>query len=215
MNRILLITRPRYDETTHYLFSWSQEVIELARKKGIQVLDLAKKRANKKEFTSIVSKKQPSFIFFNGHGKADAIYGHDNETLVRVGENENLLKSKVIYALACKSAKKLGAQSIKTGTISYLGYTDDFVFLYTLEKISKPLTDSLAALFLGPSNQLVRSLLKGHPANDSLKRSRDAFIKNIQGLLTSESSPYDYALPYLIWDVKHLVCLGNKKISFC
>lgn len=214
MSRILLITRPKHDETTHYLFSWNQKTIELARKKSIQVLDLAKKRANKKEFTSIISKKQPSFVFFNGHGSADCITGHDNEVLVKVGKNEKLLKSKIVYALSCKSAKKLGPQSIKTGAITFLGYTDDFVFLYTSEKISKPLTDDLAALFLEPSNQLMRSLLKGHSTGNSLKRSRDLFIKNIQGLLTSESSPYGYALPYLIWNVKHLVCLGDKEAFF-
>ena len=99
-------------------------------------------------------------------------------------------------------------------TITKTKTTDDFVFLYTSEKISKPLTDDLAALFLKPSNQLVKSLLKGHSTSDSLKRSKNLFIKNIQGLLTSESSLYDYALPYLIWNVKHLVCLGDKEASF-
>lgn len=214
MNRVFLITRPKYDETTHYLFNWSQEIIELAKKKNIQVLDLAKKRANKKEFTSIVSKKRPSFIFFNGHGDAACINGHDNEVLVKVGKNEKLLKSKIIYALSCKSAKKLGPQSIKIGATTYLGYDDDFVLVYDLGKISKPLSDDLVALFLRPSNQLVRSLLKGHSTEDSYKRSKDLFIRNIQGLLTSEPSPYDYTLPYLMWDVGHLVCLGNKSASF-
>ncbi|KPJ56299.1 hypothetical protein AMJ49_05230 [Parcubacteria bacterium DG_74_2] len=214
MSRILLITRPKYDETTHYLFNWSQEIIELARKKSIQVLDLAKKRANRKELTSIISKKQPSFIFFNGHGSDDSISGEDGNVLIKIGKNEKLLKSKIIYALSCKSARKLGPQSIKTGAVAYLGYSDDFVFLYTPEKLSKPLNDELAALFLKPSNQLVRSLLKENSINDSFNRAKALFIKNIQGLLTSESSPYNYALPYLMWDLRHLTCLGDNESSF-
>lgn len=214
MRGVFLITRPKYDETTHYLFYWSQEIIELAKKKSIQVLDLAKERANKKEFVSIVTKKQPLFIFFNGHGNADRVNGHENKVLVKVGENEGVLKSKIVYALSCKSAKKLGPQSIKIGAIAYLGYDDDFVFVYNLGKISKPLNDNLAALFLRPSNQLVKSLLKGHSIEDSYKRSRDLFIGNIQELLTSKPSPYDYAIPYLMWDLGHLVCLGNKSASF-
>ena len=68
MSEILLITRPKYDDTTHYLFNWAKKVIELAHKKGIEVLDLKKERANKKELTSIISKKHPYLIFFNGHG---------------------------------------------------------------------------------------------------------------------------------------------------
>lgn len=214
MDRIFLITRPRYDETTYYLFSWSQEIIDLAKKKGIQVLDLAKQRANKKELTGIISKKQPSFIFFNGHGDTDYISGQDNEVLVKVGANEKLLISKIIYALSCKSARELGPRSIKIGAVAYLGYNDDFIFMYNSEKISRPLSDNLAALFLKPSNQLVRSLLKGHSAEGSYKRSKDLFIRNIQELLTSEASPYGYTLPYLMWDVEHLVCLGDRNASF-
>jgi len=40
MNRILLITRPDHDVTTRYLSAWSKEIIELADKKNIQVMDL-------------------------------------------------------------------------------------------------------------------------------------------------------------------------------
>ncbi len=46
MNRILLITRPKHDVTVRYLFYWSKEIIELANKKGIKVLNLEQGRAN-------------------------------------------------------------------------------------------------------------------------------------------------------------------------
>lgn len=216
MNRIFLVTRPKYDDTTHYLFNWSKAVIDLARKKGLQVLDLERSRANKKEFTSIVAKKQPFFIFFNGHGRSDCIYGQDNEVLVKIGENEEILKSKIVYALSCKSAKGLGLESIKAGTVTYLGYDEDFIFVYDLEKVSRPLEDKTAVLFLEPSNQLVNSLLKGHTAKESHKCSKYSFAKNIQKLLTSESPPYNYLIPYLLWDMRHQVCLGdeNAKLSY-
>ena len=70
MNKIFLITRPKHDEATHYLFYWSKKVIELAKRKGIQVLDLQKGRANEKELTSVIKKKEPHFIFLNGHGSS-------------------------------------------------------------------------------------------------------------------------------------------------
>jgi len=214
MNKIFLVIRPKHDDTTHYLFNWSKNPIGLAKKKGIQVLDLKKSRANKKEFTSIVAKKQPFFIFFNGHGGSDCIGGQNNEVLVKVGENEQVLKSKIIYALSCKSAKKLGPKSINIGTVAYLGYDDDFIFVYDPEKVSRPLEDEMAALFLGPSNQVTNSILKGHSTKEAHDRSRNSFTKNIQKLLISESSSYNYVIPYLLWDMKHQVCLGDEDATF-
>ena len=57
MSKVFLITRPKYDITTHYLFYWSDKVLKSTAKKNIQVLDLQKKRANKKELVSIIKKK--------------------------------------------------------------------------------------------------------------------------------------------------------------
>lgn len=62
MNKIFLITRPKHDPITHYLFYWSTKVIKLAKEKGIQVLDLQRERANKKELTSII--KSNTYIKF-------------------------------------------------------------------------------------------------------------------------------------------------------
>lgn len=213
MNKIFLIIRPRHDETTHYLFHWARRVIQLAKKKGIQVLDLKEERANKEELSSIISKKQPSFIFFNGHGDSDCIRGHDDKILVKAGENEGLLKSKIVYALSCKSGKKLGPKSIETGAFTYMGYDEDFIFIYDQGKVSRPLSDNMANLFLKPSNQLVISLLKGHTAGESYIRSRASFMANIQKLLSSES-PFSFTIPYLFWDMRHQVCLGDRESRF-
>ena len=214
MNRIFLITRPKYDETTHYLFYWSEKAIELAKRKGIQVLDLQKERANEKELTSIVKKKEPYFIFLNGHGSSNSITGHNSEVLIKTGNNEKLLKSKIVYALSCQSGKRLGPKSVKNGTVAYIGYNDYFVFVFDQEKISKPLDDSIAKLFLEPSNQIAIGILKGNKIKEAYRKSQRLFAKNIQKLLTSESSPDSVYIKYLLWDMRHQVCLGDKEAVF-
>jgi len=209
MSKILLITRPKHDATLHYLFNWVKEIIELANKKGIKILDLKQKRANKKELTSIMPKKQLCFVFLNGHGDVDRVNGYNDETLIKVGENEKLLESKIVYALSCKSGKRLGPESIKKGAESYIGYDDDFIFFFDPEKMNRPLEDNVAKLFLYPSNHVARCLLKGHTTEDSCQRSKDLFLANIQKLLSSKSTPE--MVPYLLWDMRHQVCLGNKE----
>lgn len=210
MNGTLLVTRPKYDDTTYYLFYWAGEIIKLAKQKGIKTLDLGRERAIKDELESMVAKMQPSFIFFNGHGNVDCITGCDNKILVRVGDNEKILEAKSVYALSCSSAKELGPASIDAGARAYLGYDNVFIFSYEINKISNPLNDKTAELFLGPSNQLVISILKGHTAGESYDKSQECFLQNIQKIAASQTSDLGL-IPYLLWNKMHQVCLGDKK----
>lgn len=210
MSKEILITRPNYDYTTRYISAWAKKVIEFAKSKGYTVLDLKEKRAIKKEFESMISKRNPSGIMLNGHGSESAIAGHDGELLVEAGNNERFLSGKIVYALSCRSARKLGQASIVTGTRAYLGYTEDFIFMYSNEKRTHPMEDKTVALFLEPSNQVVISLLKGWDALTAHKNSRKAFARTMQKLLTSQTRLEDSAtLRYLYWDMTHQVCLGD------
>lgn len=112
MSFTYLITRPNYDDTTHYLFNWSEETIKLAEGQGAKVLDLQGEKANREEFESRMKKFSPKLVMINGHGDADLVTGHKNQMLIKAGVNEELLKSKIVYALSCKSAQVLGPKSV-------------------------------------------------------------------------------------------------------
>ena len=210
----MLITRPNHDITTDYLFFWSEELIKQAQKIGLKVVDLSKKRANRKEFISVLKKVKMKFIFLNGHGDESSVTGYDNEPLIQTNNNEDLLYAKVVYARSCKSAKLLGTKSIVKGCIAYLGYDDDFVFMIESDKISRPLEDKTAKLFLDPSNYLVLSLFKGHTVSEANFRSREQFRNNILKLMISSASKDDKDLiPFLVRDYLHQVCLGDQKAT--
>jgi hypothetical protein len=51
----------------------------------------------------------------------------------------------------------------------------DFIFCHDLDKISRPLEDKTAKLFLEPSNQVAISLLKGNTSGRSSERSKIFF----------------------------------------
>lgn len=87
----MLITRPNHDMTTNYLYYWSQKLIDFATRRSIWVVDLAKKRANAKEFASVVKKVRPPLIVINGHGNSSMVTGYDDEPLVIAGKNDGLL----------------------------------------------------------------------------------------------------------------------------
>ena len=206
-----LLTRPEHDTTTYYLSHWCKEVISLAESKNIKVLDLNKEKANKKEFESKINTFCPKLIVLNGHGNDDVVTGHKNEPLIKVNSNDILLKNKIVYAISCRSAKSLGIEAIRKGALSYTGYDDDFIFVYESNKISKPLTDNTAKLFLEPSQLFVKSLLKNNSVEESLERAKEEMKNNLKKSF-SEEEPSNSK--YLWWNLKHMVSHGDPKSIF-
>lgn len=209
----ILVTQPTSDYTTRYISAWANFVVDLAKKRRIDAVCLRSKRANRKEFQSVVMKTKPRFLFLNGHGNKRAVAGQDNEILVEVNNEKGILKEKIVYALACSSAKILGRKSVKDGTDAYLGYDEDFIFFYDEKCRTNPINDLTAKLFLDPSNAIPISLLKGHPAGRAYKNSQNMYKKTAAQLLGSQSSEDRTYLKYLIWNMAHQVCLGNKKAA--
>ena len=101
----LLITRPLYEHTTHYLHFWSKKIIDFAKSRGNKVLDLSEDKVNRKNFENILRKMKPKLVLLNGHGEKDIIYGQDDKELIIAGENEDLLENKIVYVVACDKSK--------------------------------------------------------------------------------------------------------------
>lgn len=206
----IIITRPQHDVTTKYLSSWAGEVIDLAKKKGVEVYDLAKEKANKSEFEGRVRKLKPEAIFLNGHGNVDCVTGHDNNDLVNTKGNYHILKGRVTYALSCSSGKGLGVKVVKNGNATYIGYSDKFIFALDNKYLSKPLRDPNAKPFMEASNQVMVSLLKGNTAKDASERSKKTFHDHYTRLLSSNADPDSLQIAqFLWWDMRNQVCLGD------
>jgi len=214
MNKTIFITEPNHDYTTRYISTWAECVVAFAESKNDYVVSLKNTRANKKTFVSVLNKINPSFIFLNGHGNDRLISGHNNEPIVELSDKSNILEDKIVYALSCQSAKKLGPHCVKNGTKTYLGYTEDFIFTYDKTKRTRPSGDKIAALFLDSSNKIPLSLLKNKTTGEAYDSSQRAFRKTVRSLLTSESALEQSAtLRYLVWDMNHQVCLGDTNVK--
>lgn len=210
MSKSLLITRPQYDDTTWYLSQWSEKIIHFAKKKQIPVIDLNRQRATRRELESVLAKREPNFVMLNGHGGDDCVAGENGE-IIADRHNASLFKGKIIYSRSCRSAKRLGKESIKRGCFVYIGYKEDFIFMYDPARTNRSLEDKTAKLFLEPSNSVSVYLLKSHCAGEAHQKSRQFFLKNIEKILTEGPSSENYpAIRFLYWDSIHQVCLGNQ-----
>lgn len=111
MAQYLLITRPEHDYATRYLSAWAERFFGVAKDKGYSVIDLYRRRANRKEVESILYKRNPNFVIINGHGSDNAVSGHENELLLIAKDNSSLLEGKITYAISCRSARELGKEA--------------------------------------------------------------------------------------------------------
>ena len=202
----ILITRPRYETATQYLYHWSALLVQAAKNGRNKVFDLEKGKACRKNVGSYLKKRTPSVVIFNGHGNSRSIAGQDGEGLIIANQNTHLLKGCVVYVRACSAGKVLGLEIIETGGKSFIGYTEPFLF-YSNEKefFNKPLQDDYARPFFEASNQVGLSLIKGKTAKEADEDSKKVYRNIISRLLTSDASN-SFIVPDLLWNMHNQVC---------
>lgn len=212
--RYVLITRPKFDDTTTYLFSWGSEIIECLQNTSFNLIDLKEDKANRKSVESALLKKNPNLVIFNGHGTPSTIHGQDNEILID-SKNKHLLKSKIIYSISCSSAKTLGVEVAKEDSTTFVGYENEFIFLVDTNKSCTPEKDNIAKLFMDSSNQFSISLLKGKTTGEAYEDTKKKYNDWIIHYSANESLPEASSIiSCLIWNRENLVLLNseNKKL---
>ncbi len=206
-NDVLLITRPKYDIVTKYFFAWSEEILNMAKQKGMTVCDLRERKATRRSFDSYAAKLRPSVICLNGHGNADMIAGQDDEPLV---DASSALPGAMVYARSCDAGERLGPELIGRGTRAFIGYRRKFMFGYLTDFLTRPKEDPIAALFMEPSNLAVSTLIKDHSADEAHRRSREAMFRNYRKMICSTASFEErYASRWLWGNIRHQVLHGD------
>lgn len=206
----MAITRPNHDAITNYFFYWSQSIIREADHKKFKVLDLRAQKANQKDLESYLRKQNPPLVCFNGHGSSAIIAGQNDEPLIILGENEGLLSKRIVYVRACDAARSLGPNCVKNGTTTFIGYKRKFFLGYSPIKVTRPLTDDVAKLFMDPSNLMPISLIKGNTAEQSYWKSQEAMGRNVRFMLSSKAKQEQRdAVPYLLANKINQVALGD------
>lgn len=214
MNKPILITSPRYDDGTEYLSAYASEIIK-EFDEDFSIKNFEKTEANKINVESYIKSKNPKFLFLNGHGNQSEIYGHKEEVILSLN-NIILLKDRITYARACFSANILGQKAVKGNSGCFIGYIYPFSFWMSGERSATPLKDKSASLFLIPSNELVRSLLKGCSAQKANETSKDMMISNMRKLLVMEqkNEPGATGMLQILWgNYEGQVVLGNQEAS--
>jgi hypothetical protein len=213
MSRIIVVTNPSYDIATSYLDSWFQPLFDLIRSKiDIEIHELKKEKVTRVEFENMLSNKNPRLVVLNGHGSHNSISGFNDDILVKTDLNIEILKDKIIHSVSCDSGKTLGPESIKTGSISFIGYKEEFKFVHQRDKRTQEeqLGDYVASLFLKPAYRVVEVLINGGTAEEAYAESQKMYLNNLRDVITSKN-PNSMITSRLYHNLTHQVSLGNQQ----
>lgn len=219
MLRIILITNPadHNDAPIQYLDAWSELITEAVKKqKDTMIFELKGEQASKQKLTEVIQKEKPQLVIFNGHGNDSSIAGFRQGVLIRCGDNELLLRGKIIHSMSCNSGKELGPKCIQFGTLSYIGYSKEFKLTH-LNKQTKEerLNDPVAGFFLKPAFVAILALIQGVTTEEAYKESQKIYKKNLRKLMSSSSTEYNTVVASRLYhNLKYQVCLGNLSANF-
>ena len=199
----ILITNPETDAFTRYLLFWTNKMISEIKHNNT-IYHLKNKNANPIKFSGILSKKDVNVVLLNGHGSDDCVMGENGIILDQ--QNVSLLKGKIVHAMSCSSAKNLGDLAVNSGARAYVGYDEPFLASRLDDKISNPLKDKTAALFLAPAFIAQKALANGKTPDEAVQLARNEYNRSILKALTSPiQSDDDQFVGLLLWDRNHLV----------
>jgi hypothetical protein len=128
MNLFLVAPQLEDDRATKITVKWASQLNEaIGKLDNIAVTTFLGKHAIRVKVEAALKKdegKKGIFAFID-HGKKDKLLGSDDKALIDTG-NIGLLKNKLVYAIACKSASILGRKALKNKAAGYIGFTDSF-----------------------------------------------------------------------------------------
>lgn len=199
----ILVTSPESDNITRYLRVWTKQMLQKAHHQH-RIFHLDKKKVTNKHFCGLLKKKSIDVVCINGHGADDRVVGYKQETLLNV-ENADLLSGTTAHVLACNTAKTLGPAAMAAGAKGYIGYDERFIMLSRPTKISQPLQDDVARLFLDPAFTAPKALLDGKTCQEAVVLTQNAYRRSIKTALNSDiQSDKDRCVGFLLWNLKHL-----------
>jgi len=124
---------PRFDEATEYSYKWYRRLKNKIKDK-VELRDLTEAKATRQNFEAEIKAFNPDCLVFYDHGTENCLVQQGGQGCILDTKNVKLVSHKVVYTMACLSAKKLGVEAWKRGAV-YVGYIEVFAFTTYDEKL--------------------------------------------------------------------------------
>lgn len=208
----MIIIRSNHDLQTSYLYSYTLPIIKIANTKYKTII-LENQDISEINLRKRIKTNKPSFIFFNGHGSASALYDIKNKVFVDE-KSADVFKGTITFARACDSLKTLGKEAVKKGCLAFVGYKNKFFIARHHTKTCTPESDPVAKPVLECSNLVMVELLKGNNVGMAIESSHNATSDNILDLIYSKELWAGASLQALVYNDMSLDFEGNAEAKF-
>lgn len=180
------LIRVNYDNNTEILYDWANDIIKQCSKKIRRKIQgkRVSHRAIKRELSGKNGKKY-KYVIFYGHGSEDGniLFGDKHSPLIEFQDYRLLkkLKGKIVYAVACYSAKGIGFECIhKKYVLGYFGYVNCLKLPPKNEKHSLGYK-----AFKETTNAGILALLKGTPPEKIYNEVMQVYMEHYDFLVES------------------------------
>lgn len=204
---VALCIRANFEAATYVGFLALQRAVDYWRNKGLEITDLAGNDAVRDKVLSAIVVSDPILIFGVGHGNEDLWTGQNYDNIFWTSDSKEL-SGRVVYALSCITAARLGPDAVGKGCRTYIGYDKEFGWV--MDVIQDPMLDSYARSFYEPVLELLYRLMDGATAGDAFKASMDKWNSWIDYWSRSTDSAAPSVLQGLIHDRDCQKLLGDE-----
>jgi len=210
----MMIIRTNHDTLTSYLYTWSNELIKEAKRKGFNVVKIEGKDITEEIIRSRIKNRKPNFIFFNGHGSSTCLFNNDKKPFIGINSSD-IFEDTVTFTRACDCLKELGRSAVKKGCRAFIGYKKKFWIARHHKYECRPLKDEIAKPILECSNVIVKELIKGKPVDEAIKKSHEKSADYILELIYSKEPLAVASLQALVANDSTLGFEGASSAKIC
>lgn len=212
MNTMLAV-RPSEDQgmgVNRYGFYWVVPILRQAQRNGLTVIDLNAEQAIAETFFPHLNYYDPLFVFGFGHGNETSYTGQNLDEILHACQNDETLAGRVVYLLSCHTATILGQSMVNKGVLTYIGYDEDFQFVwFANHNYINPLIDSFARGFFESALEIPRSLINGSTTGQAYNNSIAMWNKWIDYWSRQNTPEAPFILEVLLWDRDNQVLFGS------
>ncbi len=193
------------DLATELTIKWATQLKKsLSSMKRIKLVSFLGKDALRANMELELKKHlgKPGIFVFIDHGERDRLFGADDKAIIDM-DNIELLKNKFIYAIACKSASRLGHTALINGAAGYFGFNNNF-------HITTTAPDTFGRCFLSGLTALLKENRSPIEARERIEIVTNRVIDKLKmHFKTTRDARLPLVVTYLRHNLDFMVCLGD------
>lgn len=203
---VAVSVRPDFEPATQVGSFALKHVVDAWRARDLEITDLAGADAVREKVLDAFNVHDPVLYFMVGHGNEDLMTGQEYDNLFWTCDCRALV-GRVIVALSCVTAARLGPDAVGKGARCYIGYDKDFTWI--MDVVQDPLLNLYARGFFEAVLEILYRLMAGDTTAEAYRASMDVWNYWIDYWTRSTDPSAPLVLQWLIHDRDSQKLIGD------